>query len=697
MITRLSVNFLVKGGMASLALTIVALLGVGAATCWQQLDTSGRTLHIVRVSQEAFTVFANIRTDRSSAPRTWLADAPISAENRAYLTGMQNREMPALAATIAQLQNIPFDGRDTLSPALEQSYQTLTALQTEFWAGVVMPRGSRRAGLAVEYAAAGNKLQDILEKINAQLLPQIKRDDALVADLVELKQLAWLIRDSAGENAVMISQALSGAKLTADAREIYTRRYGATVALWSAMDDLAAGLRLPQGFTDTLAGAKQRFFAPDYVATGQRLLDELISFTPPEMTANQWSPYTVSRLGDTQKVAVAALVEAQARATTLLDRAFAHMVVLIVLLAASLVVSAGGIMLITKRVIGPLHVLRDAMLKLAGGDLTVDAPFTDRHDEIGALARSFGVFKQKAADAARLTTEQEAANRARADRAREIDRLVAAFEAHVGDMVKVLANGSATLTATARSMTGTADQTNQQAIIVASAAEQASAGVNTVASAADQLAASIGEISRQVAQSASITGRAVLDAQRTDTIVRALSEGADRIGHVVGLISDIASQTNLLALNATIEAARAGDAGRGFAVVASEVKNLAKQTGRATEDISAQIGQIQASTKEAVDAIAGIAATIAEVSRIAISIASAIEEQGLATADIARNVQQTAHAATEVTLNISGVSRAANETGEAANHVLSAAGDLAMQAEFLSGEVGSFVANVRAA
>ena len=129
-------------------------------------------------------------------------------------------------------------------------------------------------------------------------------------------------------------------------------------------------------------------------------------------------------------------------------------------------------------------------------------------------------------------------------------------------------------------MSGTATQAQRQAVAVAAAAEEASAGVQTVAAAGEELTASIAEISRQVASRRRITGKAVADAKRTDAIVRALAEGAEKIGHVVGLITNIAGQTNLLALNATIEAARAGDAGKGFAVVASEVKSLANQTAR---------------------------------------------------------------------------------------------------------------------
>jgi methyl-accepting chemotaxis protein len=279
----------------------------------------------------------------------------------------------------------------------------------------------------------------------------------------------------------------------------------------------------------------------------------------------------------------------------------------------------------------------------------------------------------------------------------KLNNLAQDFEKSVGQMVSHLAAGSGRLETTARSMTGSANQTNAQATRVATAAEQASTGVQAVAAAAEELSASVAEISRQVAQSSRVTNQAVDDARRTDTIVRELADGAERIGQIVGLISTIASQTNLLALNATIEAARAGDAGKGFAVVASEVKSLASQTAKATEEIGAQIGHIQSATREAVSAIQQITRTIGEVNDIAGTIATAVEEQGAATAEIARNVQETAAAAQEVTSNISGVSVAANETGSAANDVLSAAGDVTSQTGKLSSQVNHFLAEVRTA
>jgi hypothetical protein len=271
------------------------------------------------------------------------------------------------------------------------------------------------------------------------------------------------------------------------------------------------------------------------------------------------------------------------------------------------------------------------------------------------------------------------------------------FAADVVSLTSLLSDSSTNMEASAKSMLTTSGQTSEQAEAVASAAEGSSSRIGTVAAAAEQLTASITEINRQMTESAKITDKAVIDSRRTNVIVSALAEGAQKIEDVLGLITDIAAQTNLLALNATIEAARAGDAGKGFAVVASEVKSLAQQTAKATGNIGAQIGQIQAATKEAVDAIRGITGTIESISAIAATIASAVGEQSAATLEIARNVQQTAQATNQVTVNISGVNRAAGETGAAATQIVNAAGELARQTKTLSVTVAGFLTSMRAA
>ncbi|MGI3776958.1 MAG: methyl-accepting chemotaxis protein [Janthinobacterium lividum] len=362
-----------------------------------------------------------------------------------------------------------------------------------------------------------------------------------------------------------------------------------------------------------------------------------------------------------------------------------------------LVAVAYVLVVVQRGAIRPLRGLTATMVRLADQDLAVAVDDTDRGDEIGGMARAVQVFKDNMIRGNGAAAAATAEQRAKESRAGMVEALVRDFEGKIGGLVSTLSGGATELQSTARSMSSNAGETSQRATMVAAAAEEASVGVQTVAAAADELTASIGEISRQVAHSSLITEQAVVGARRTNDIVQALLEGAERIGHIVGLITNIAGQTNLLALNATIEAARAGDAGKGFAVVASEVKGLAQQTAKATEEIGGQIAQIQSATREAVEAIRAIVGTITEVSTIATSIAAAVEEQGAATGEIARSVQQTAQAAQGVTVNIGGVSQAAEDTGAAVSQVLGTASGLSQRSQQLAAEVSSFVAGVRAA
>ncbi len=271
------------------------------------------------------------------------------------------------------------------------------------------------------------------------------------------------------------------------------------------------------------------------------------------------------------------------------------------------------------------------------------------------------------------------------------------FEANVKSILHGVVEASGKLEATASRMQSIASATSERTIAVAAAAEEASSNVQTVATAAEQLSGSISEIGHQVAESSRIAGVAASEAERTNAKVQSLMESAQRIGDVIKLITDIANQTNLLALNATIEAARAGEAGKGFAVVASEVKNLAKQTAKATDDISAQVSGIQQATGEAVQAIKGIAGVIVQMNEIASTIAAAVHEQGAATGEIARNVEQASIGTAEVTRNIAGVTESARETGDSAGQLHQASRDLSSRADSLSKGVDKFLAGIRQA
>jgi methyl-accepting chemotaxis protein len=373
--------------------------------------------------------------------------------------------------------------------------------------------------------------------------------------------------------------------------------------------------------------------------------------------------------------------------------------------SVALWVTAGAVLagllvslMLSRSLSNPIRQMTAAMLRIAEGDLSTPIPAQTRKDELGAMAKALQVFKANAERVAQLREAQEKQERRAAEQRRgELHDLASHFEQSVLAVVDQVSTSARELARSSGMLIETAEQTTDRTAHVARQAEESAANVATVASASEELSSSISEIAQQAARSASVAQRAEQRSRETSQTVRTLSEAAQRIGQVITLINTIAEQTNLLALNATIEAARAGEAGRGFAVVASEVKSLAGQTAKATEEIGAQIQQIQSATTGAVDAIQAIGATIEEVSAIATSIAAAVEEQRSVVDEIGRSSSEVAAATRTVNQNINSVQSGAQVTVSAAEQSRAAAEALGSQARRLEEEVASFLDTVRAA
>ena len=258
----------------------------------------------------------------------------------------------------------------------------------------------------------------------------------------------------------------------------------------------------------------------------------------------------------------------------------------------------------------------------------------------------------------------------------ELQHYVITMSKKVVGTASLLASSSDGLGLISTEMTAASEQTASTATLAKSAAEEVQRAVETVATATEELSASINEIAHNAIDAAKVAERAVTVARGTTDTIGRLGTSSNEIGAVIKVITSIAQQTNLLALNATIEAARAGEVGKGFAVVANEVKELAKETARATEDISQRIESIQASTGQATAAIGEISTIIGQISEIQSTIASAVEQQSVTTGDIARNISEASRGVSGIAHNISTVADAAKQTAYGASQTQAAASEV---------------------
>ncbi|QCG89832.1 HAMP domain-containing methyl-accepting chemotaxis protein [Azospirillum sp. TSH100] len=674
--------------IAAFPICMAAVLAWDAVGALQQRHRTERSLYAFEATLQIGPLLAS---ERGRWAVAFDSDKPLEAATAKPLDDAVGVTDAAIEKARARMEAAGLSTGPILNAASQMKAARTAARQAAEQAKPARP--ATIAAVTIDAIASAN--QSVGKAIDDTYRSTIVNGSDLFGH-VNLARLAQDMRDIGGTRSASVGLFVAGMPFGPDRLQAATEMTGKVAVLWQMMQQAVLNLGNPPELTKALDHVRSTMMT-EGEQRFQSVLDAARKGTPSPVALADWRPWVTPMLNNILVMRDASLAVAHQLNEESIAEAWTQLILAGLVLAAVCITFGIVLIVLSVQVTRRLGSLTSTVVRLADGDLGVDIAYSKLPDEIGAMARAIQVLKESAVERVRLEADQETQRAAREKRTATVERMVHDFDSTVSAILNSVSGASAQLSETADSMATLAEETSRQASASTSAAEQTSMNVQTVASATEEMTASIREISEQVSRSNSVAAQAVREAQDTTGSVRNLAGEVARIGEVVKLIQSIASQTNLLALNATIEAARAGEAGKGFAVVASEVKQLANQTAKATEDISAQIDSVQNATQGTVSAIEGIGGTISTMNEIAATIAAAIEEQSATTAEISRNVQQAAQGTGEVSGNIAQVHEAAAQTGQAASLVLDASTGLTRQAADLRREIETFLSGIRAA
>lgn len=677
------------------SLILLSLVTVTAIVAWggfRDFRSAEQTLAATEADKAIFDAILTTRGQLAKLTKMMLADgnsADAMKEMRAKVDG-------DFQAAVTALDGTELADRDAMMGPLDAAWKDLKAKDSLADQALALPVDQRESVVPPDWRAAINKVNSALSAISVQIGNNVRMQDPFVAEMVQVRRTAWLIRDQFGNQCSLLRPSVVKSEpLTPEVIGKWQAGNGAYQSAFGLLTELINRAGEPAKITETVKAAQAS------VEGVQGQIDKLVAgfngSGQPAMPVADYNTLCNSPFDSIIAVAKTALAEATDHADKKRKGALVVLVVSALALVLALLLSVLAIGAVLRRFSKPTGVLMDAVAKLSARDYATPVTAAKYPDELGKLSTALESLRIGALEAERLEGEAAKAREAELNRGRELQALCQNFDALVKRSLTAITGTTDQLKATADGLNQVASESSQQATAVSTAANDAAVNVQTVAAATEELSASISEITRRVTASSDGAKNAVSEAEQTSRIFDALASAASRIGDVVSLIDQVASQTNLLALNATIEAARAGDAGKGFAVVAQEVKNLANQTATATQEIAGLVNEIQSTSQSAVSAIKGVSSAIGRISEDTIAISAAVEEQGAATHEIANSVQQAARGTQEVTSTIAVVAASSQRTGGAATELVGSVESMLKEQANLKSAVEAFLAKVQAA
>ncbi len=690
-------NISQKCFIALSGLCLFALLGWGLITYNVYLTyiQSAKISKVNHITDLLISFGENIQSERGYLNTALNLDYPITSERESNIASLQLKANKNIEKFIAELTpQIKMEKKENLTDFLK-SVEEFQSLRENALAAAKLPKAQRAQDVAKKWYADVTRIIMSTENLWGAFGRDISLEDGRIGDLIDLKQAGFDLREDSGRERAILETAIATNQPLTQTQLQEIAGYEAKIELnWAHVNTISTTFN--DYFAEVVGKAKKLHFE-DYNAVRLGVIKSSAEGKPYFLNVAGWRQVSDPAMASLLAIKTAAVDETEIIASARLNNSYMRLIQLSAIMVIGTFMVSFLIVFVQKSISNVLINLTSTIKNLAQNNTDIKIPYTEKNDEFGEIARSVKIFQQNMIDNLRMVDEKQSGIKAREIRQSKIESYISLFETEIQQIFDVMISSINSVEQATKILNSAANQTVHGVNEAEQASSLAATQINAMAKTIERLTFSMNDLGARVLSTTNVISDAATSANAADEETKALTQSVEKIGHIIGLITDIANQTDLLALNATIEAARAGDAGRGFAVVASEVKNLATQTTRGTGDIFSQISAIQGAVKNTVMSVIQIGEKLTNLNIAGTTIAAALEEQSSATHEIAKNIIKTSGHSSDAMTSISKVSDAAFETHSAVEDTKKASIKLISETAMMQNMVSDFLALVRAA